>query len=47
MVYDEGTGDKKAQREVSDGSVVRGEYSFIQPDGYVREVQYRADDLTG
>lgn len=46
-VYDENTGDHKAQREHSDGSVVRGEYSFIQPDGYVREVQYVADDVTG
>ncbi|XP_059052330.1 uncharacterized protein LOC131846930 [Achroia grisella] len=47
VVYDENTGDQKAQRELSDGSVVEGEYSFIQPDGYVREVKYRADDLTG
>ncbi|XP_026751024.3 uncharacterized protein LOC113511581 [Galleria mellonella] len=47
VVYDENTGDRKAQRELSDGSVVQGEYSFIQPDGYVREVKYRADDLTG
>ncbi|PZC78993.1 hypothetical protein B5X24_HaOG216944 [Helicoverpa armigera] len=46
-VYDESTGDHKAQRELSDGSVVRGEYSFIQPDGYVREVQYVADDVSG
>ncbi|XP_063890262.1 uncharacterized protein LOC135116732 [Helicoverpa armigera] len=46
-VYDENTGDHKAQRELSDGSVVRGEYSFIQPDGYVREVQYVADDISG
>ncbi|XP_047020776.1 microtubule-associated protein futsch-like [Helicoverpa zea] len=46
-VYDESTGDHKAQRELSDGSVVRGEYSFIQPDGYVREVQYVADDISG
>ncbi|KAM3962368.1 cuticular protein RR-2 motif 90 [Aphomia sociella] len=47
VVYDENTGDRKAQRELSDGSVVEGEYSLIQPDGYVREVKYRADDLTG
>lgn len=46
-MYDENTGDRKAQRELSDGSVVHGEYSFIQPDGYVREVKYTADDLTG
>ncbi|XP_035429008.2 uncharacterized protein LOC118262016 [Spodoptera frugiperda] len=47
VVYDDNTGDHKAQRELSDGSVVRGEYSFIQPDGYVREVQYQADDISG
>lgn len=47
VVYDEETGDHKAQREQSDGSVVRGEYSFLQPDGYVREVQYVADDVSG
>ncbi|XP_073951593.1 uncharacterized protein [Choristoneura fumiferana] len=47
VVYDENTGDQKAQRELSDGSVVRGQYSLIQPDGYVREVQYTADDVKG
>lgn len=47
IVYDDSTGDHKAQRELSDGSVVRGEYSFLQPDGYVREVQYVADDIQG
>ncbi|RVE52430.1 hypothetical protein evm_002824 [Chilo suppressalis] len=47
VVYDENTGDQKAQHESSDGSVVRGEYSFIQPDGYTREVKYTADDLSG
>ncbi|CAG9784961.1 unnamed protein product [Diatraea saccharalis] len=47
VVYDEKTGDQKAQRETSDGSTVHGEYSFIQPDGYIREVKYTADDLTG
>ncbi|XP_061710096.1 high mobility group nucleosome-binding domain-containing protein 5-like [Cydia pomonella] len=47
VVYDEDTGDQKAQKETSDGSVVRGQYSLIQPDGNIREVQYTADDLTG
>ncbi|XP_063361485.1 uncharacterized protein LOC134650460 [Cydia amplana] len=47
VVYDENTGDQKAQKETSDGSVVRGQYSLIQPDGYVREVQYTADDIKG
>lgn len=47
VVYDENTGDQKAQYESSDGSKVQGQYSLIQPDGYVREVQYTADDLKG
>ncbi|CAH3820751.1 unnamed protein product [Pieris brassicae] len=46
-VYDEGTGDKKTQSEQSDGSVVQGQYSFIQPDGFLREVIYTADDIKG
>ncbi|CAG4938119.1 unnamed protein product [Colias eurytheme] len=46
-VYDDGTGDKKTQSEQSDGSVVQGQYSFIQPDGYRRDVVYTADDLKG
>ncbi|XP_050669056.1 uncharacterized protein LOC126968227 [Leptidea sinapis] len=46
-VYDKGTGDNKAQSEVSDGNVVQGQYSFIQPDGYRREVVYTADDTKG
>ncbi|CAH2230503.1 jg18605 [Pararge aegeria aegeria] len=46
-VYDDQTGDKKSQSEQSDGSVVKGQYSFIQPDGLRREVDYTADDLKG
>lgn len=46
-VHDENTGDHKTQRELSDGTVVQGEYSFLQPDGYIREVQYVADDISG
>ncbi|CAH0728854.1 unnamed protein product, partial [Brenthis ino] len=46
-VFDENTGDKKTQSEQSDGSVVQGQYSFIQPDGFRREVIYTADDLKG
>ncbi|CAH2107170.1 unnamed protein product [Euphydryas editha] len=46
-VYDDQTGDKKTQSERSDGSVVQGQYSFIQPDGYRRVVVYTADDLKG
>ncbi|KAJ2939693.1 hypothetical protein O0L34_g14412 [Tuta absoluta] len=47
VVYDDRTGDQKAASEGSDGGVIRGRYSFLQPDGYVREVQYTADDVTG
>ncbi|XP_045764359.1 uncharacterized protein LOC123866726 [Maniola jurtina] len=46
-VYDDQTRDKKSQSEQSDGSVVNGQYSFIQPDGFRREVVYTADDLKG
>lgn len=46
-VYDDNTGDKKSQSEQSDGSVVQGQYTFIQPDGIRREVVYTADDLKG
>lgn len=47
VVYDDNTGDQKAQREESDGRVVRGQYSLLQPDGYIREVKYVADDVQG
>ncbi|GBP63202.1 Cuticle protein 8 [Eumeta japonica] len=47
VVIDDTTGDQKSQYELSDGGVVRGQYSFVQPDGYVREVQYTADDVSG
>lgn len=46
-MYDDQTGDKKTQSERSDGSVVQGQYSFIQPDGFRRVVVYTADDLKG
>lgn len=47
MVFDDGTGDKKSKYEVSEGGNVRGQYLVDQPDGYVRDVQYTADDLKG
>ncbi|XP_026485952.2 uncharacterized protein LOC113393341 isoform X1 [Vanessa tameamea] len=46
-VFDEQTGDKKTQSEQSDGSVVQGQYSFVQPDGFRRVVVYTADDTKG
>ncbi|XP_068630695.1 uncharacterized protein [Battus philenor] len=46
-VYDENTGDQKSQSEHSDGSVVQGQYSLIEPNGSRREVTYTADDLKG
>lgn len=47
MVYDKNTGDHKSQYELSDGSIVQGEYSLLQPDGFVREVTYIADNTRG
>ncbi|XP_045534355.1 uncharacterized protein LOC123721085 [Papilio machaon] len=46
-VYDENTGDQKSQTEKSDGSVVQGQYSLIEPNGSRREVTYTADDTKG
>ncbi|CAG4941778.1 unnamed protein product [Parnassius apollo] len=46
-VYDEQTGDRKSQSEHSDGAVVQGQYSLIEPNGWRREVTYTADDLKG
>lgn len=46
-VFDENTGDRKSQTEKSDGSVVQGQYSLVEPNGSLREVTYTADDLKG
>ncbi|XP_049866434.1 DNA translocase FtsK 1-like isoform X2 [Pectinophora gossypiella] len=34
VVFDEDTGDHKAQKELSNGVLVTGKYSFLQPDGF-------------
>jgi hypothetical protein len=42
-VLDEHNGDVKQQKENRDGDTVRGYYSFIQPDGVKRIVEYTVD----
>lgn len=46
-VNDEKTGDQKSQTESRIGDVVKGSYSFIQPDGNRRIVEYTSDDKHG
>ncbi|CAB3243253.1 unnamed protein product [Arctia plantaginis] len=46
-VEDPHTGDHKSQHEERDGDVVKGEYSFLQPDGSFRKVTYTADHHSG
>ncbi|XP_050668996.1 cuticle protein 7-like [Leptidea sinapis] len=46
-VEDPHTGDHKSQHETRDGDVVKGEYSFLQPDGSFRKVTYTADHHNG
>ena len=46
-VEDGHTGDHKQQSEVRHGDVVKGEYSFLEPDGTHRIVYYEADDKNG
>ncbi|KAI8420289.1 hypothetical protein MSG28_008820 [Choristoneura fumiferana] len=41
------TKDNKAQWEARDGNLVKGSYSLVEPDGSLRVVDYKADDLTG
>nr|AWK28347.1 cuticular protein [Nilaparvata lugens] len=47
QVADPITGDVKSQSEVKQAGVVQGEYSFIQPDGSLRQVTYAAAPGTG
>ncbi|RZF36214.1 hypothetical protein LSTR_LSTR008540 [Laodelphax striatellus] len=42
QVADPITGDVKSQSEVKQAGVVQGEYSFVQPDGSLRQVTYAA-----
>ncbi|XP_026276529.1 cuticle protein 19-like [Frankliniella occidentalis] len=46
-VEDAHTGDYKDAKEERDGDVVKGEYSFLQPDGTKRTVHYTADHHNG
>lgn len=46
-IEDDKTGDSKMQREVRDGDVVKGIYSFIEADGFRRIVEYTADSHNG
>ncbi|XP_059045700.1 uncharacterized protein LOC131841402 [Achroia grisella] len=46
-VFDRKTGDNKAAQETRDGDKVRGFYSFIDPDGKQRLVEYTADEKRG
>lgn len=46
-VQDVLTGDSKTHFENRDGDVVRGQYSFNEPDGTRRIVDYTADSVNG
>lgn len=46
-VNDQFTGDHKTHTETRQGDRVEGQYSMVDPDGYKRVVEYRADDTNG
>ena len=46
-VHDPHTGDHKTAFENRDGDKVIGMYSFLEPDGRTRIVEYRSDDEHG
>ncbi|CAH0384912.1 unnamed protein product [Bemisia tabaci] len=46
-VNDASTGDSKRHVEKLENGVVEGSYSLVDPDGTVRTVDYRADDVHG
>jgi hypothetical protein len=46
-VKDQHTGDLKSQWEYRDGDKVKGSYSVLDPDGFIRTVDYSADDHHG
>jgi hypothetical protein len=43
-VTDYTTGDSHGQKESRDGNNVVGQYSLKEPDGYIRTVNYHADN---
>ncbi|CAH4022730.1 unnamed protein product [Pieris brassicae] len=46
-IHDGVSGDVKEQQEAREGDAVHGSYSFIQPDGVHRIVEYTADKEHG
>lgn len=46
-INDASTGDYHSQSEQSDDGVVRGSYQLSDADGYLRTVDYTADDING
>lgn len=46
-VSDPNTGNSQKHQESRDGDTVKGEYSLIEPDGYIRRVIYSADSKHG
>lgn len=46
-VHDPKTKDVKSHWEHRDGDTVHGSYSFLQPDGHMRVVEYTADKQNG
>lgn len=44
---DPDTGNSQKHQESRDGDSVKGEYSLIEPDGYIRRVIYTADPTRG
>jgi len=46
-VEDPLTGNYQNQKEVRDGDVVKGEYSFVDAEGVTRKVTYTADSVNG
>lgn len=47
IVDDPRSGDSKTQQEVRQGNIVKGSYSFIEPDGTRRTVDYTVDGVNG
>lgn len=46
-VDDPDTGNSHGRYETRDGDVVRGEYSLVEPDGFLRKVYYTSDPKNG
>lgn len=47
IVDDPRSGDTKSHQEIRQGNVVKGSYSFIEPDGTRRTVDYTVDSVNG